>query len=100
MRITPAPPLRPRRTTPQRVVLTVDSDLGATILRMIASHSLSAFTPASGRPVPTQPVRGVAPAAPTIGQDAQAGGSVRSLEAVPPQPGRPVPRGSLLDLRV
>ncbi|MDO9710637.1 hypothetical protein [Paracraurococcus lichenis] len=77
----------------------MDSALGATILRMIATNSLSAFTPAVGRPGETQPVRGIAPAAPTRAQDG-ATAPQRPLEAVPPQPGRPMPRGSLLDLRV
>ncbi|MCB4824706.1 hypothetical protein [Roseicella aerolata] len=99
MRIAPAAPPGRHRIPSRRVALTVDSDLGATILRMIATHSLSAFTPAIGRPGETQPVRGVSPAAPVTAQG-QAATSQRPLEAVPPQPLRPLPRGSLLDLRV
>jgi hypothetical protein len=66
---------------------------------MIATHSLSAFTPAVGRPGETQPVRGVSPTTPAQGQD-NAAAPQRPLGAVPPQPARPMPRGSLLDLRV
>jgi hypothetical protein len=99
MRIAPAVPARGFRPPARRVALTVDSDLGATILRMIATNSLSAFTPAVGRPEATQPVRGISPAAPSSGQNGGASPS-RTLEAVPAQPARPMPRGSLLDLRV
>jgi hypothetical protein len=76
----------------------VDSELGATILRMIATQSLSAFTPAVGRPAEAMPVRGITPAAPAI-PDASAAPE-RRLDALPAQPARPLPRGSLLDLRV
>jgi hypothetical protein len=96
MRITPAS--RDRRHV-RRLALTVDSDLGATILRMIATNSLSAFTPAIGRPGEAQPVRGVAPAAPASAADGAASPQ-RPLDAVPSLPARPRPRGSLLDLRV
>jgi hypothetical protein len=103
MRITPPSAAAPRRNASRRVALTVDSELGATILRMIATHSLSAFTPAVGpangvQPGDVKPVRGITPAAATQGQDA--GGAQRTLGAVPPHPARPLPRGSLLDLRV
>ena len=99
MRITPAvPPGRDRRGG-RRLALTLDSDLGAIILRMIATHSLSAFTPAINRPSEAQPVRSLAPAAPATAAEAT-GSPQRPLEAVPPQPLRPLPRGSLLDLRV
>ena len=99
MRIAPAIQARGFRPPSRRVALTVDSDLGATILRMIATNSLSAFTPSVGRPGDAQPVRGVPPAAPLQARD---GGSVpqRPLGAVPAQPSQPLPRGSLLDLRV
>ena len=78
------------------------SDLGATILRMISTHSLSAFAPAIDRAGPTQALRGAgAAAAPESVQAAAAPSAAqRPMEAVPPQPGRPMPRGSLLDLRV
>ena len=99
MRIAPAAPARGFRQPARRVALTVDSELGATILRMIATNSLSAFTPAIGRPGDAQPVRGITPTAPLQTQD---GGSSpqRPLGAVPAQPNQPLPRGSLLDLRV
>src|SRR3954447_7525152 len=99
MRIAGPTPTRGFRPPSRRVALTVDSDLGATILRMIATNSLSAFPPAIGRPGDAQPVRGIAPTAPPQGQD---GGSApqRTLGAVPAQPSQPLPRGSLLDLRV
>ncbi|TDG29116.1 hypothetical protein [Paracraurococcus ruber] len=72
---------------------------------MIATQSLSAFTPSVGtapvgRPGDAIPVRGVAPGAPVGGQSASQASPQRPLEAVPPQPGKPLPRGSLLDLRV
>ncbi|MFC7475699.1 hypothetical protein ACFQS7_15105 [Dankookia sp. GCM10030260] len=99
MRIAPAVPASGFRPPSRRVALTVDSDLGATILRMISTNSLSAFTPAIGRPGDAQPVRGVPPAAPLQARD---GGTApqRPLGAVPAQPSQPLPRGSLLDLRV
>ncbi|TDH59513.1 hypothetical protein E2C06_26925 [Dankookia rubra] len=99
MRIAPAVPARGFRPSGRRVALTVDSDLGATILRMIATNSLSAFTPSVGRPSEAQPVRGVPPAAPLQSRDA-GGAPQRPLGAVPSQPSQPLPRGSLLDLRV
>jgi hypothetical protein len=78
---------------------TLRSDLGATILRMISTHSLSAFTPAIDRAAPAQPARDAAPAARAV-EAAAASPAQRPLEAVPAQPARPLPRGSLLDLRV
>lgn len=99
MRIAASASVAARSHPPRRVALTVDSELAGTILRMIATHSLSAFTPAIGRPGETQPIRGVSPAAPVQPQ-AGAANPQRPLEAVPPQPARPMPRGSLLDLRV
>lgn len=90
---------RDRLFRARRVAFTVDSELGAIILRMIASNSLSAFTPAIGQRQPVQPARTAA--------QAQAGAAPgpatappRILEALPQQPARPLPRGSLLDLRV
>jgi hypothetical protein len=75
--------------------------LGATILSMISTQSLSAFTPAAtiDRSGPVQPPRdagGPVPARPVE----LAAAAQRPLEAVPAQPARPLPRGSLLDLRV
>jgi hypothetical protein len=70
--------------------------LGATILRMISTQSLSAFTPAIDRSAPVQPPRAAAP----VGATEVAAPAQRPLEAVPVQPARPLPRGSLLDLRV
>ena len=77
------------------------SDLGATILRMISTHSLAAFTPAVDRAAPARPPReaGSTEAAPAV-VEAAASPAQRTLEAVPAQPARPAPRGSLLDLRV
>lgn len=88
-----------------------DSPLQATILHMISTNALAAFTtqvaptrPAMppGTPLgtpPATPVRGVSPgtsAAPAgEGQMPQL-----KLDAVPAAPSRPLPRGSLLDLRV
>ena len=94
MRIAPRAPATSRR-------LTRDSRLSGTILRMISTNSLAAFTQdvsrAAGisdvrpvRPTPARSTEGVAQAAP----------SQRLLEAVPPKPTTPLPRGSLLDLRV
>ena len=85
------PPARPR------LPLTADSDLGVIILRMIATQSLSAFTPAIGR---AEPVRGITPSQGAAGRTEASGTTQKPLELVPPQPGRPMPRGSLLDLRV
>mgnify|MGYP006976747360 CR=1 FL=1 len=90
---------RDRLLRARRVAFTVDSELGAIILRMIASNSLSAFTLAIGQKQTVQPVHSTSPAqagaapGPTTAQP-------RLLDAVPPQPARPLPRGSLLDLRV
>ena len=76
-----------------------DSDLQGTILRMISTNSLAAFTTQVANTRPAQPVRGVSPGAggTPIG-DAQP--AQRTLDAVPAaRPGR-CQRGSLLDLRV
>lgn len=66
---------------------------------MIATTSLSAFTPSVGRPSEAQPVRGVPPAAPLQARD-DSTAPQRPLGAVPAQPSQALPRGSLLDLRV
>lgn len=84
--------------------LTDPSSLGVTILRMISSNSLAAFTAEVSRNAgiqgagiqrSVQAVRGTAPEA---ARQPQAAG--RSLGTVPPSPGQVLPRGSLLDLRV
>jgi len=77
----------------------LDSDLRATILHMINTNALAAFTTQVANTRPAQPVRGVSPGAggPAAG-DAQP--AQRTLDAVPAAPIRPLPRGSLLDLRV
>jgi hypothetical protein len=112
MRIRPVPPLhRHRRLAGEGRVGRGDrpfilrSELGATILRMISTHSLPAFTPAIDRPAPgpapaQAPRQASGPAAPAVVEVAAAPASPRALDAVPAQPARPVPRGSLLDLRV
>jgi hypothetical protein len=92
------PPRRPDRRAGGRRTFTLRSDLGATILHMISTHSLPAFTPAIDRTAPAQPPRDAA--APVRAIEAAAHAAQRALEAVPAQPGRPLPRGSLLDLRV
>ena len=89
---------RDRLFRARRVAFTVDSELGAIILRMIASNSLSAFTPGIGPRQPVQPVRTTSPA--QAGATPGPASTPRTLEAVPQQPPRPLPRGSLLDLRV
>ena len=102
MRVRPIPPLhRHRHRRNHRAgddrFFTFRSDLGATVLRMISTQSLAAFTPAAvDRVAPAQPLRDAAPARPVEA----AAPAQRALEAVPPQPSRPTPRGSLLDLRV
>jgi hypothetical protein len=101
MRILPAAAIRrDRLLRGRRLAFTVDSDLGAIILRMISSTSLAGLTPAIGRSEAAQPVRGIAQAQLASARADQAAAPQRPLEAVPPQPSRPMPRGSLLDLRV
>jgi hypothetical protein len=107
LRVRPVPPLHRHRRRRDREEegrpFILRSDLGATILRMISTHSLSAFTPAPvDRAAPAQPPRDAAAPAPA-GRAAEvtaASAAQRSLDAVPAQPARPLPRGSLLDLRV
>ena len=97
MRVRPvSPPRRRERPAGDRRPFILRSDLGATILRMISTHSLSAFTPAIDRTAPAQPPRDAAP----VRAVEAAAPAQRPLEAVPAQPARPMPRGSLLDLRV
>jgi len=102
MRVRPVPPLHCDRRRRWRDAegdrfFILRSDLGATILRMISTHSLSAFTPAIGREAPVRAPDGAAPAKAV---EVAAPAAQRSLDAVPAQPARPMPRGSLLDLRV
>jgi hypothetical protein len=103
MRANPVPaPHRPRRRRPgeeQRLFI-LRSDLGATILGMISTHSLSAFAPAAtiDRAAPAQPPRDAG--GPALARPVELASAQRPLEAVPAQPARPLPRGSLLDLRV
>jgi len=96
---TASPSRRPHRDQNGRARFTHSSSLGVTILRMISSNSLAAFTAEvsrnAGIQASTQAVRGPAPEA---GRQAQP--SPRVLGAVPPAPGQVLPRGSLLDLRV
>lgn len=107
MRIRPVPPLHRHRRRgdawAENRPFILRSSLGATVLRMISTHSLSAFTPAIDRAGPAQPSRGAgapAAAAPEAVEVAAAPAAQRPLDAVPAQPQRPMPRGSLLDLRV
>jgi hypothetical protein len=99
--VRPVPPLHRhrRRSRPgEDRFFILRSDLGATVLRMISTQSLSAFTPAAvDRGAPAQPPRDAVPAKPV---EVAAAPAQRALEAVPAQPARPMPRGSLLDLRV
>jgi len=91
MRIAPLPSAQQRRR------FTVDSRLSGTILRMISTNSLAAFTQDVARAAgigPVQPVRS------SGGPSAQPAPPQRLLESVPPAPSAPMPRGSLLDLRV
>ncbi|MBR0655880.1 hypothetical protein [Plastoroseomonas arctica] len=93
------PPRRLHRDQNGRLRFIDPSSLGATILGMISSNSLAAFTAEVSRNAGiqggAQAVRGAAPEA---GRQAPAVG--RTLGAVPPSPGQVLPRGSLLDLRV
>lgn len=88
------------RSAPSRR-LRKDSDLSATILRMIALNSLAAFTQDVSRANGVgnvAPVRGPAatPAAPEVTRVAE-----RRLDSVPPPPtGASTQRGLLLDMRV
>jgi hypothetical protein len=102
MRVRPVSPLhRQRRRAEVERLFILRSDLGATILGMISTHSLSAFTPAATveRSGPARPPRDAGGPAPAQAVELAAAPQ-RPLEAVPAQPARPLPRGSLLDLRV
>ena len=100
MLVRPVPPTRrgESRAAGRRPFI-LRSDLGETILRMISTQSLPAFTPAVDRAAPARPPRDAGTPVEAV-QPAAAPVAPRSLEAVPAQPSRPVPRGSLLDLRV
>ncbi len=104
MRIRPVPPLHRQRRRGhggEDRPFILRSELGATILRMISTHSLPAFTPAIDRTAPARPPREAGTPVPPVTEVAAAAGAAqRPLEAVPAQPSRPMPRGSLLDLRV
>lgn len=93
------PARRLHRDQNGRLRFTDPSSLGATILGMISSNSLAAFTAEISRNAGiqggVQAVRGPAPDAAR-----QAAPSGRTLSEVPPSPGLALPRGSLLDLRV
>ncbi|MES2712227.1 MAG: hypothetical protein V4653_11635 [Pseudomonadota bacterium] len=93
------PPRRLHRDQNGRLRFTDPSSLGVTILGMISSNSLAAFTAEVSRNAGiqgnVQVMRGPAPEA----QRAATSGG-RTLGAVPPALGQALPRGSLLDLRV
>jgi hypothetical protein len=72
------------------------SPMRRTILRMIATGSLSAFSSAA---MPALRAPGVQPARATVEPAAKAAQDLSSAPQTAP-PGRPPPRGSLLDLSV
>ena len=97
MRVTPASS-RARYPFATRRELSEDSRLSATILRMIALNSLSAFSQDVAR---TGSAAGVTPVrSRSIEAVSRNDSGGRSLEAVPEQPSKPLPCGSLLDLKV
>ena len=101
MRIRPvAPAPRPWFFGATEAPFTPDSPLQATILRMISTNALAAFTTQVAPTRPATPVRSASPGA----SAAPPGDSIQppqlKLDAVPAAPARPLPRGSLLDLRV
>jgi hypothetical protein len=87
-------PLRHRRAVRR---LTTNLRLSATILHMISTNSLAAFTQDVARAAGIGQVKPVRAAG---GQQGGAEPAPRVLQAVPPAPSTPLPRGSLLDLRV
>jgi hypothetical protein len=100
MRIRPvAPAPRPWLFGATEAPFTPDSPLQATILRMINTNALAAFTTQVAPTRPATPVRSASP-----GASAAPVGDIQppqlKLDAVPTAPTRPLPRGSLLDLRV
>lgn len=104
MRITPVVPAhRPRPATKQPSPFIADLRLSATIIRMISTNSLAAFTQSVSQNAGITAVRGPDGAAPRVSPVSPIGGGQaqqRTLEALPPPPSTPLPRGSLLDLRV
>ncbi|SHI89664.1 hypothetical protein SAMN02745194_01303 [Roseomonas rosea] len=85
------------RTARPAARLTRDSRLSGTILRMISTNSLAAFTQDVSRAAGIGQVQPVRTGGSSNGQSAP---PQRALEAVPAAPATPLPRGSLLDLRV
>ncbi len=83
---------------PRRTPLTRDLRLSGTILRMISSNSLAAFTQDVSRAAGIGEVRPLRPTAAQPGSGSAP--AQRALDAVPALPASPLPRGSLLDLRV
>lgn len=80
--------------------LTRDLRLSGTILRMISTNSLAAFTQDVSRAAGIGEIR---PVRSTQGQGTEPPlslGGQRALDSVPAAPATPLPRGSLLDLRV
>ena len=86
------------RTSGRR--FTEDLRLSGTILRMISTNSLAAFTQDVSRAAGIGQVKPVRSTQPQASQASSLGGPQRLLDAVPAAPSTPLPRGSLLDLRV
>ena len=80
--------------------LTPDLRLSGTILRMISSNSLAAFTQDVSRAAGIGQVQPVRSSGGNGGGNSLAAQPQRALESVPAAPAKPLPRGSLLDLRV
>ncbi len=113
MRIAPvAPAHRPSTAANRRSPFIADLRLSATILGMISTNSLAAFTQSVSQNAGITPVRGPDRAAPRVSPISPLGSGLnaglgaagqsqqRTLDALPPPPSTPLPRGSLLDLRV
>ncbi|MDB5315765.1 MAG: hypothetical protein JWO24_1609 [Rhodospirillales bacterium] len=93
------PPRRVHADQHGRARFTNSSSLGVTILRMISSNSLAAFTAEVSRNAGIQGnVQAMRGPVPEAARQSKSGG--RTLGAVPPDSGQVLPRGSLLDLRV
>ena len=100
MRIRPVAPVpRPWLFGTTEAPFIPDSPLQATILRMINTNALAAFTTQVAPTHSATPVRSA-----SLGASTPSAGDVQlpqlKLDAVPTAPTRPLPRGSLLDLRV